>query len=68
MKNREEEEHIELCTREARRGIIWWKIGAWRLKEVGRNSEEGICATRGKKKDWSHILKGEGTKIWKDRI
>lgn len=26
-----EEERIELCTGEVRRGVMWWKIGVWRL-------------------------------------
>jgi hypothetical protein len=38
----EKKEYIELCTGEDKRGIMWWKIRVWRLKEVMRNSEPGI--------------------------
>lgn len=42
MNNWEKKEYIEPCTGEDRRGIVWWKIGVWRMKEVIRNSELGI--------------------------
>jgi hypothetical protein len=31
----EKEVYTELCIEKVRRGIVWWKIGAWRLKIVG---------------------------------
>jgi hypothetical protein len=29
--------------KEERRGIIWWKIGAWTMKEVRRNNDRTGC-------------------------
>jgi hypothetical protein len=50
MCNWEEEEYIELCISEAQRGNVWWKIGIWRLKEIRRNIEQGVCPICSKKK------------------
>jgi hypothetical protein len=42
--------------------------GVWRLKGVGRNSEQGICHMCGKGEDGSHILGCKGIKIWRDHF
>jgi hypothetical protein len=39
-----------------------------RLKGVRRNSEWGISPICSKEEEWSHILRCEGTKIWRDKI
>jgi hypothetical protein len=47
----EREKLTNKCTDEARRGIIWWKIGVWRLNGVMRNSGPGIWPICSKKTD-----------------
>jgi hypothetical protein len=59
--NSEKEEYVELCTGDARRGIIWWKIG------VRMISEQEICPICSKE-DWCPTLRCGGTKIWKHQI
>jgi hypothetical protein len=39
----EKKVYIDVCTQEARRGIGWWKMGIWRLKDVRGNTEQGMC-------------------------
>jgi hypothetical protein len=56
-----------MCTGEARGEIIWW-IRVWRLKGVRRSNEQEICPRCSKEDDWSHILRCEGTEIWRDQI
>lgn len=48
--NWEKKEFIELCTSEAQRGSVWWKIGAWRLKGIRRNNKQEICPICSEKK------------------
>jgi hypothetical protein len=64
MNNWEEGAYRELCTDEARRKIMWWKIGFWRLNSVGRNAEQGICPVCSKEEDCSHILRFGVTRLW----
>jgi hypothetical protein len=56
----------ELCTGETRRGIGLWKTGVWKLKGIGRNTEQDLNCS--KEVDWSYILRCEGTKVWKVEI
>jgi hypothetical protein len=44
--------YIDVCTQEARRGIGWWKMGIWRLKDVGGNTEQGMCPVCNKEEGW----------------
>jgi hypothetical protein len=60
--------YIDVCTQEARRGIGWWKMGIWRLKGVWRNIEQGICHMCNKKEGWSHILRCEETRSWREEL
>jgi hypothetical protein len=39
-----------------------------RLKGVRRNSEWGFSSICSKEEEWSHILRCERTKIWRDEI
>jgi hypothetical protein len=59
---------IELCTQEAGRGIGWWKMGIWRLKGVRGNTEQGMCPVCNKEEGWSHILRCEGTRSWREEL
>jgi hypothetical protein len=63
-----EEVYTELCTGEARRVIVWWKTGVWRLQGVMRNNVQGICPICSREENSSRILRREGTKIWRDEI
>jgi hypothetical protein len=60
--------YIELCTQEARRGIRWWKMGIWRLKGVRGNTEQGMFPVCIKEEGWSHILKCEQTRSWREEL
>jgi hypothetical protein len=60
--------YIEVCTQEARRGIGWWKMGIWRLKGVRGNTEQGICPICNKEEGWSHILRCEETRSWREEL
>jgi hypothetical protein len=59
--------YIEVCTQEARRGIGWWKMGIWRLKGVRGHTEQGICPMCNKE-GWSHILRCEKTRSWREEL
>jgi hypothetical protein len=39
----EVEDFTEICMKEERKLIIWWKAGVWRLKGLRRGVEIGIC-------------------------
>jgi hypothetical protein len=45
--------HVEICRGEARRGIMWRKIGVWIRKEFRRENEKSICPLCRKVKEWS---------------
>jgi hypothetical protein len=60
--------YIEVCTQEARRGIGWWKMGTWRLRGVRGNTEQGMCPMCNKEKGWSHILRCEETRSWREEL
>jgi hypothetical protein len=57
----------EVCTQEAGRGIGWWKMGICRLKFVRGNTEQGMCPMCNKE-GWSHILKCEETRSWREEL
>jgi hypothetical protein len=38
-----EEDCKRICTREERKEIVWWRVGVWRLKELRRGLEIGMC-------------------------
>jgi hypothetical protein len=44
------------------------KIGVWWLKGVRRNNEQRVCSMCSKEEDWGHVLRCEGTNIWRDEI
>jgi hypothetical protein len=64
--NNVKEIYTELCIGETRRGIGWWKTGVWKLKGIGRNTEQDLICS--KEVDWSHILRCGGTEVWKVEI
>jgi hypothetical protein len=66
--NWEKKFYIEVCTQEARRGIGWWKMGIWKLNGVRRNIEQGICPLCNKEEGWSHILRCDETKSWREHL
>jgi hypothetical protein len=66
--NWEKELYIEIYTQEARRGIGWWKMGIWRLKCARGNTNKGMCRICSKEEGWSHILRCEGTRRWRDKL
>jgi hypothetical protein len=60
--------YIEVCTQEARRGIGWWKMGIWRLKGVRGNTGQGMCPMCNKEEGWSHTLRSEETRSWREEL
>jgi hypothetical protein len=60
--------YIEVCTQEARRGIGWWKMGIWRLRGVRGNTEQGLCPVCNKEEGWSHTLRSEETRSWREEL
>jgi hypothetical protein len=58
----------KICSQEARRGIGWWKMGVWKLKGVRRNIEQGIRPLCNKEEGWSHILRCDETKSWREDL
>jgi hypothetical protein len=58
--------YIEVCTQEARRGIGWWKMGIWRLQDGRGNTDQGMCPMCNKEESWSHILRCEETRSWRE--
>jgi hypothetical protein len=63
----EREKYIYICTFEERKGIGWWKMGIWRLKEMRGNIDKGVCPVCRKEGGGSHILQCEGARVWRDR-
>jgi hypothetical protein len=66
--NWEKKLYIEVCTQEARRGIRWWKMGIWRLNGVRGNIEQGMCPMCNKEEGWSHTLRYDETKSWREDL
>jgi hypothetical protein len=60
--------YTEVCTQEDRKGIGWWKMGIWRLKGVRGNTEQGMCPMCNKEEGWSHILRCEETRSWREDL
>jgi hypothetical protein len=56
----------EIYIQEARRGTGWWKMGIWRLKGAGGNTDQGMSFICSKEEGWSHMLRCEGTRSWRD--
>jgi hypothetical protein len=59
---------IDVCTQEARRGIGWLKMGIWRLRGVRGNTEQRMCPMCNKEEGWSHILRCEETRSWREEL
>jgi hypothetical protein len=57
--------YTEAYMQEARRGMGWWKMGIWKLKVIRGSTEEGMFL-RWNKEVWSHILRSEETRNWRD--
>jgi hypothetical protein len=55
-------------TKEARRGTGWWKMGIWKLKGVRGNTEQGMCPMCNKEEGWSHTLRCDETKSWREEL
>jgi hypothetical protein len=66
--NWENKLYVEVCTQEARGVIGWWKIGIWRLNGVRVNIEWGMCRMCNKEGGWSHILRSEETRSWREEL
>jgi hypothetical protein len=64
----QKEDYASITTREPRRSIVWWRMGIWRLKSIGKNAEIGICPICRKEEEMSHILRCDGTKMWREEI
>jgi hypothetical protein len=43
-------------------------MGIWRLKDIRKNAEIGICPIRREEEELSHILRRDGTKMWREEI
>jgi hypothetical protein len=42
-------------------------MGIWRLKGMRGNIDKDVCPVCRKEEGGSHILKCEGTRVWRDR-
>jgi hypothetical protein len=42
-------------------------MSIWRLKGMRGNFDKGVCPVCRKEEGGSHILKCEGTRVWRDR-
>jgi hypothetical protein len=62
------ENYTSITTRESRRNIVWWRMGIWRLKGIRKNVEIGICPICRNEEELSHILRCDGTKMWREEI
>jgi hypothetical protein len=65
--NWEKKLYTDVCIQEARRGIGWSKMGIWRLKGIRGNTEQGMCPMCNKE-GWSHILRFEETRSWREEL
>jgi hypothetical protein len=43
-------------------------MGIWRLKCDRRNTNQRMCPMCSKEEGWSHILKCEGTRSWREEL
>jgi hypothetical protein len=43
-------------------------MGIWRLNGIRKNVEIGICPICRKEEELSHILRCDGTKMWREEI
>jgi hypothetical protein len=43
-------------------------MGIWRLKCVRGNTEQGMCPMCNKEEGWSHILRCEETRSWREDL
>jgi hypothetical protein len=43
-------------------------MGIWRLKGIRKNVEIGICPICKKEEELSHVLRCDGTKMWREEI
>jgi hypothetical protein len=64
----QKEDYTSITTRESRRSIAWWRMGIGRLKGIRKNVEIGICPIHRKEEELSHILRCDGTKMWREDI
>jgi hypothetical protein len=64
----QKEDYTGITTQESRRNIVWWRMGIWRLKGVGKIVEIGICPICRKEEELSRILRCDGTKMWREEI
>jgi hypothetical protein len=60
--------YTEVCSQEARKDIILWKMDIWRLKGVTRNNEQGMCPVCNKEEGWSYILTSREIRSWKEEL
>jgi uncharacterized protein YprB with RNaseH-like and TPR domain len=43
-------------------------MGIWRLKGVRGNTEQGMCPMCNKEEGWSHVLRYEETRSWREEL
>jgi hypothetical protein len=60
----QKEDYTSTITLESRRSIVWWRMGIWRLKDIRKNVEIGICPICRKEEELSHILRCDGMEMW----
>jgi hypothetical protein len=51
-----------------RGGRMLWKMEVRRLKGVRKDNEHRVCPICSKAEVWGHMLRCEGTKIWRNQI
>jgi hypothetical protein len=64
----QKKDYTNTTTRESRRRIAWWRMEIWRLKGIRKNVEIGISPICRKEEELSHILRCDGTKMWREEI
>jgi hypothetical protein len=67
-RNWQKEDYTSITTRESRRNMVWWRMRIWRLKGIRKNVEIGISPICRKEEELSHILRCDGTKMWREEI
>jgi hypothetical protein len=48
--------------------MVEYCMGIWRLKGRGGNTDQGMSPVCRREEGWSHILRYEGTKGWRDKL
>jgi hypothetical protein len=63
------EEHVDCCNSNERRGMVWWRLGIWKLRGSRKGVEKGTCPLCLGKEYTKHILlECPGTKNWRTEM